>query len=72
MAHAITGTRHGGRAPGDRIGIADVAAAYGVEAVQRRLDQLRATGQWFAVQAIEQELAAAGLGAPPAELRDSA
>jgi hypothetical protein len=64
VAHAVIGTA--------RIGITDVAAASGVEAVLRRLDQLRATGQWFAVQAIEQELSAAGLGTTAAELRTSA
>ncbi|WP_019931323.1 hypothetical protein [Nocardia sp. BMG111209] len=72
MTHALTGTRHGERIPGDRIGITDVAAAYGIEAILRRVDQLRADGQWFAAHAIEAELSAAGFGTPTAELRTPA
>ncbi|MQY24808.1 hypothetical protein [Nocardia aurantia] len=68
MAHARTGAR----IPGDRLGITDVAAAYGVEAILRRVDRLRADGQWFAAHAIETELRAAGLGTSATGLRPSA
>ena len=40
-----------------RLGIADVAAAYGTEALHRRIAQLHAAGQHYAALAIERELA---------------
>lgn len=39
-----------------RLGIADVAAAYGAEALQRRIAELRASGQHYAAIAIEHEI----------------
>ncbi|MFX0576338.1 hypothetical protein [Nocardia nepalensis] len=39
-----------------RLGIADVAAAYGTEALQRRIAELRASGQHYAAIAIEHEI----------------
>ncbi|MTE13497.1 hypothetical protein [Nocardia aurantiaca] len=45
-----------------RIGIADVVLAYGIQEVRRRVEQLRAAGQYYAATAIERELRAV---APP-------
>lgn len=39
-----------------RLGIADVAAAYGTEALQRRIAELRASGKHYAAIAIEREI----------------
>ncbi|MEU0505254.1 hypothetical protein [Nocardia sp. NPDC005998] len=39
-----------------RLGIADVAAAYGTEALQRRIAELRASGKHYAARAIEREI----------------
>ncbi|WP_067862221.1 hypothetical protein [Nocardia shimofusensis] len=39
-----------------RLGIADVAAAYGTEALQRRIAQLHESGQHYAALAIEREI----------------
>lgn len=39
-----------------RLGIADIAAAYGTEALQRRIAELRASGQHYAAIAIEHEI----------------
>ncbi|MGY4099443.1 hypothetical protein ACW2Q0_07755 [Nocardia sp. R16R-3T] len=39
-----------------RLGIADIAAAYGTEALQRRIAELRASGQHYAAIAIESEI----------------
>ncbi|WP_433526666.1 hypothetical protein ACQPZ2_18505 [Nocardia pseudovaccinii] len=39
-----------------RLGIADIAAAYGTEALQRRIAELRASGQHYAAIAIEREI----------------
>ncbi|MEV0296877.1 hypothetical protein [Nocardia sp. NPDC050710] len=39
-----------------RLGIADVAAAYGTEALHHRIAQLRARGQHYAAVAIEHEI----------------
>lgn len=42
-----------------RLGIADVAAAYGAEALQRRIAQLHESGQHYAALAIEREIRSA-------------
>ncbi|MFI1916740.1 hypothetical protein [Nocardia sp. NPDC020380] len=42
---------------GRRIGIANVVSDYGLDAVYRRIAQLRATGMHYAAVAIEHELA---------------
>ncbi|WP_280494428.1 hypothetical protein [Nocardia farcinica] len=39
-----------------RLGIAEIAAVYGTEALHRRIAQLRACGQHYAAVAIEREL----------------
>ncbi|MFI6361952.1 hypothetical protein ACIBG0_04305 [Nocardia sp. NPDC050630] len=39
-----------------RLGIADIAAAYGTEALQRRIAELRASGKHYAAIAIEREI----------------
>ncbi|WP_433192382.1 hypothetical protein ACQP1G_27130 [Nocardia sp. CA-107356] len=39
-----------------RLGIADIAAAYGTEALQRRIAELHASGQHYAARAIEREI----------------
>ncbi|MCP2315017.1 hypothetical protein APR12_000347 [Nocardia amikacinitolerans] len=39
-----------------RLGVADIAAVYGTEAVHRRIAQLRACGQHYAAVAIEREI----------------
>lgn len=39
-----------------RLGIADVAAAYGTDALRRRIAELRASGQHYAAIAIEHEI----------------
>lgn len=39
-----------------RLSIADVAAAYGAEALQRRIAQLHDSGQHYAALAIEREI----------------
>ncbi|MFE9320104.1 hypothetical protein ACIHDR_04465 [Nocardia sp. NPDC052278] len=39
-----------------RLGIADIAAAYGTDALQRRIAELRASGQHYAAIAIEREI----------------
>ncbi|MBH0779178.1 hypothetical protein [Nocardia bovistercoris] len=41
-----------------RLGIADIAAAYGTEALHHRIAQLRACGQHYAAVAIEHEIRA--------------
>ncbi|GAB2706282.1 hypothetical protein [Nocardia thraciensis] len=45
-----------GPATTSRVGITDVTREYGIEAVQRRIAHLRASGQHYAARAIEQEL----------------
>ncbi|WP_040796276.1 hypothetical protein [Nocardia higoensis] len=42
-----------------RLGIADIAAAYGTEALQRRIAQLHEAGQHYAALAIEREIRSA-------------
>jgi len=44
-----------------RLGIADVAAAYGTDALQRRIAQLHESGQHYAAIAIERELRGAAI-----------
>ncbi|MEV4124082.1 hypothetical protein [Nocardia sp. NPDC049707] len=44
-----------------RLGIADVAAAYGTEALQRRIAELRASGRHYAAIAIEHEIRSGAL-----------
>ncbi|MEV6137696.1 hypothetical protein AB0L63_16820 [Nocardia sp. NPDC051990] len=44
-----------------RLGIADVAAAYGTEALQRRIAELRASGRHYAAIAIEREIRSGAL-----------
>ncbi|MEV5832532.1 hypothetical protein [Nocardia sp. NPDC052112] len=39
-----------------RLGIADIAAAYGTEALQQRIAELRASGRHYAAIAIEREI----------------
>ncbi|MGV9817080.1 hypothetical protein [Nocardia xishanensis] len=39
-----------------RLGVADIAAVYGTEALHRRIAQLRARGQHYAAVAIEREI----------------
>ncbi|MET7772139.1 hypothetical protein [Nocardia sp. NPDC005366] len=43
-----------------RLGIADIAAVYGTEALHRRIAQLRASGQHYAAVAIEHEIRSGG------------
>ncbi|WP_062989601.1 hypothetical protein [Nocardia anaemiae] len=52
-----------------RLGIADIAAAYGIEALQRRIAELRASGQHYAAIAIEREIRSGAMIADP-ELRN--
>lgn len=42
-----------------RLGVADIAATYGAEAVQHRIAQLRACGQHYDALAIEREIRSA-------------
>ncbi|WP_297617581.1 hypothetical protein [Nocardia sp.] len=51
-----TTARGFGADPFSRIGIADVVMNYGLDAVQRRIEQLRVTGLHYAATAIESEL----------------
>ncbi|WP_431970254.1 hypothetical protein [Nocardia sp. bgisy134] len=39
-----------------RLGVADIAAVYGTDALHRRIAQLRARGQHYAAVAIEREI----------------
>ncbi|WP_405181406.1 hypothetical protein OG225_09915 [Nocardia sp. NBC_01377] len=43
-----------------RLGIADIAAVYGTEALHHRIAQLRASGQHYAAVAIEHEIRSGG------------
>ncbi|WP_327139753.1 hypothetical protein [Nocardia sp. NBC_01327] len=52
-----------------RIGITDVVTNYGLDAVQRRIEQLRITGLHYAATAIESELAIARVSESPVLLR---
>ncbi|WP_054812848.1 hypothetical protein [Nocardia arizonensis] len=45
-----------------RLGIADIAAVYGTEALHNRIAQLRASGQHYAAVAIEHEIRTVGFG----------
>lgn len=51
----------------DRIGMAEVVLAYGMESVMRRIEQLRITGMHYAAKAIEHELAVPGAPSHAAE-----
>lgn len=44
-----------------RLGIADIAAVYGTEALHHRIAQLRASGQHYAAVAIEREIRTGGV-----------
>ncbi|MEV4234487.1 MULTISPECIES: hypothetical protein [unclassified Nocardia] len=52
-----------------RLGIADIAAAYGTEALQRRIAELHASGQHYAAIAIEREIRS-GAAVADSELRN--